>query len=73
MNYIDNRPFKEKLGDQCGELIDDISNEVIDSKSLTIEEAADIFVAQLKEWKDYYRQRFEFYERFQEELGKRIC
>lgn len=72
MNFTDSRSTTERLSDTAMEFLDDIANAAIDQSAITAEEGADIFVKQLEIWRDYYKERFEFYEQFIDALRKRI-
>lgn len=72
MIYKDTRSNVQRVRDSVTETLDDISNVVLDNKELTVEEAAELIMAEWDAWRTYYKERYEFYENLKNALKQRI-
>lgn len=67
-----NYSYLQRTKEAVAETLDDLSNLVLESKELSVDEAADLVLNELDEWTTYYKSRFEFYENLKSAIGKRI-
>lgn len=68
----DTRTNLQRIKDNLAESFDELALEVLDSKSITIEEAAKLLMQEIEDWLVYYKSRYEFYEGLKQQIGQRV-